>query len=259
MLAKQLMVEIKKVFILKNLLIWLGIILILPLIKFIVIKDAYEFTKSFEVFQETITTYIPLLFPALVIIVYLPLFWQEKKNNFITYTRPRIPFHTYLISKGLANAFFTGFVIFLLIFLPFIFCVYIEPYMGIVNYTPIDNNTVIPKFTFSQILNYGTFTYGFIYSLWVAVNAAIYSTIAFMLLLTINNSFVAFSAPFLFYHILNFITGVFGVPQFSPLSTIFPFNIVQQPLWTVFIPFMFLLIVLAALFIIFISRKERMF
>jgi len=258
MLATQLLVEFKKAFTFKNLITWMGIILLLPLVKFFVIKGTYQFFKPIEVFQETITTYIPLLFPALVIMVYLPLFWQEKRNDFITYTRTRVPFHIYLISKALTNAYLTASVIFLLIFVPFIFSIYIEPHIGIIDYTTMDNHTVIPEFTFSQLLPYGNIVYALIYSLWVALNAALYTTIAFMLLLVINNSFVAFSAPFLFYHIFNFITGIFGIPQYSPLSTIFPFNIVKQPLWTVGIPFLFLVMILVIIFVFFIKKRERM-
>lgn len=106
---------------------------------------------------------------------------------------------------------------------------------------------------------YGDLTYGLIYSLWVSVNALVYSTIAFMLLLVVDNPFIALSAPFLYYHIFNFITGVFATPWFSPLSTIFPFNIIEQPLWTVLVPFSLLLFIIIGLYVFIIrNRKEWM-
>ncbi|ALF10888.1 ABC transporter permease [Parageobacillus thermoglucosidasius] len=256
MLRNQLLVELKRACTVKNLLMWIAIIILLPTIRFCMISEGYQFYKPVEVFQEMVSAIIPLLFPALAIIIYLPSFLQEQRNKFITYTRTRIPLNTYLLSKGLMNAFLTGFVIFLLIFLPFVFIVYLEPNLGIILYTPIDENAHIPTVTFSQLLSYGDLTYGLIYSLWVSINGVVYSTIAFMLLLNLNNPFVALSIPFLFYHIFNFVTGVLDVPMFSPLSTIFPFNIEEQPLWTVLVPFSFLLIVLIGIFV-FSMRNQK--
>lgn len=256
MLRNQLFVELKRAYTIKNLLIWIAIIVLLPIIRFHMIKDGYQFFEPIEVFQETVSMLISLIFPALVIIIYLPSFIQEQRNNFITYSRVRIPLNTYILSKGLTNAFLTGLVTFLLIFLPFVFVLYVEPYIGIINYTTIDDNSVIPTVTFSQLLTYGNLTYGLVYSLWVCINGIVYSTIAFMLLLLLNNPFVAISVPFLFYHIFNFVTGIFGVAMFSPLSTIFPFNIVEQPLWTVFVPFSFLLLVLIGIYVFSMQNKK---
>lgn len=256
MLSNQLVVELKRACTVKNLLFWIAIIVFLPTIRFYTIRNGYQFYKPIEVFQETVSTIIPFLFPAIAISIYLPSFLQEKKNNFISYTRTRIPLSTYLLSKGLINACLTGLVIFLLIFIPFVFVVYLEPNIGIIHYTPIDKNAIVPDYTFSQLLSHGDLIYGLVYSLWVSINAVVYATIAFMLLLTSNNPFVALSIPFLFYHILNFLTGVLGVAMFSPLSTIFPFNIVEQPLWTVLVPFLLLLIILIGL-LIFVKRNQK--
>ncbi|RFA32134.1 ABC transporter permease [Virgibacillus dokdonensis] len=255
MLGKQLLVECKRTCTVKNILIWIGIIILVPTLRFYTIKEGYQFFEPIEVFQEMVSTIIPLLFPALVIVIYLPTFLQEQRNNFISYTRTRIPLNAYLLSKALMNACLTGLVTFLLIFIPFVFAMYVEPNLEIIYYSPIDENTIIPSTTFSQFLSYGDLAYGLVYSLWVSINAALYSTIAFMLLLVLNNPFVAISIPFLFYHIFNFITGVLAVPQFSPLSTIFPFNIVEQPFWTLLIPFSFLVFVLIGLYV-FANRNK---
>ncbi len=256
MLGNQLLVEMKRAFTIRNLLTWIGIIILLPAVRFYNIKEGYQFFEPIEVFQEMVSTIIPLLFPAIIIIIYLPLFLQELRNNFVLYSRPRIPLNTYLLSKIIVNAFLTGGIVFLLIFFPFVFAVYLEPHLGIIFYSPKDANSVIPMFTFSQLLEHGNLAYGLIFSLWVSINAVIYSSIALLLMLVLSNPFVALSVPFLFYHIFNFVTGILNVPMFSPISTIFPFNIVQQPLWTVLVPFLFLLIIFIGLFV-FTMRKQK--
>ncbi|KPC97191.1 hypothetical protein LR69_04596 [Geobacillus sp. BCO2] len=126
-----------------------------------------------------------------------------------------------------------------------------------IHYSSLNENMHIPAVTFSQFLRYGEFVYGLVYSVWVAINGVLYSTIAFMLLLNISNPFIALSLPFLFYHIFNFVTALFDIPMFSPLSTIFPFNIEQQPLWTVLVPFLFLLVVSVTLFVFSIRNENE--
>ncbi|KPC97190.1 hypothetical protein LR69_04595 [Geobacillus sp. BCO2] len=105
----------------KNLLLWFSMIVLLPAIRFFMISKGYEFYKPVEVFQETVSGIIPLLFPAIAMIVYLPSFLQEQRNHFIAYTRPRVPLHIYIMSKGLMNALLTGAVTFLLTFFPIYF------------------------------------------------------------------------------------------------------------------------------------------
>ncbi|KIP20168.1 ABC-2 family transporter protein [Anoxybacillus ayderensis] len=257
MLSNQLVVELKRAITKKNLFFWISIIVLLPTVRFYMVKEGYQFYEPIEVFHETVSGIIPLLFPVIAIIIYLPSFLQEQRNKFITYTRTRVPLHIYITSKGLVNALLTGIVTFLLIFLPFLFIVYFEQKLGIIHYSPSNEHMRIPAVTFSQFLSHGALTYGLIYSSWVAVNGIVYSTIAFMLLLNVSNPFIALSIPFLFYHILNFVTGLFHVAIFSPLSTIFPFNIEQQPLWTVLVPFSFLLIVLAIVFVFSIRNENE--
>ncbi|WP_075039470.1 ABC transporter permease [Anoxybacillus sp. MB8] len=257
MLRNQLVVELKRALTKKNILLWLSIIIFLPASRFYMISKGYQFFEPVEVFQETISGIIPLLFPVIVIIVYLPSFLQEQRNKFIPYTRPRIPLHIYVTSKGFVNAFFTGVVTFLLVFIPFVFIVYVEKHLGIIHYSSPTENVRIPAVTFSQFLRYGDFAYGFIYSLWVAINGVVYGTIAFILLLNVSNPFIALSIPFLFYHVLNFVTGLFHVAMFSPLSTIFPFNIEEQPLWTVFVPFSFLIAFLVFAFVFTLRNDEK--
>ncbi|SEN68709.1 hypothetical protein SAMN05192533_11773 [Mesobacillus persicus] len=249
MLRHQLAVELKKSITSTNLLIWSTIIFLIPAISFLQYTSGYMFFEEIELFQSIISGIIPLLFPVIVIFIFLQTFIQELKNNYITYVRPRIPKKIYLLSKGITNALLTGLVVFMMIFVPFIFAVYIEPKLGIIKYTPSSflEDGSSGSTTFSQFLPLGELSYGVLYSLWVTINGVVYASISFSLLLLIKSRFIALSAPFLFYHIFNFIAGVLGHARFSPISTVFPFNIEQQPLWTVIIPFLVLILILMIL------------
>ncbi|PAF36232.1 ABC transporter permease [Terribacillus saccharophilus] len=257
MISRQFLIEFKRSFTHKNLLKWLGIILLLPLISFLPVSTGYLYFQPVDVFQETVGFIIPMLFPVLVVFIYLPSFLQEQKNHFITYTRTRVPLNYYILVKGLMNALLTGFIILSMMFFTFIFVTFIEPnFIQIVDYSPPLPGDHEVNVTFSQFLEYGTWTYVLVYSLWVTLNAIVYSTISFLLMIILKKSFVAISVPFLFYHVFNFVSGVFGIAQFSPLSTVFPFNIEQQELWTVFVPLGILLLCISILYLIVIRNKE---
>lgn len=250
--------ELKRVMTVKNVFVWLTISVLLPLITFISKMNSYVFLKPIDVFYTMLDEFIPLLFPVLVIVIYLISFSHEQKNHFILVTRPRVPLNVYILSKGLINGFLTGAVIFFMVFLSFIFALYIEPHLHIIDYSTMSAmyHGESQEVTFSQLLSLGSFAYGLCYSFWVSLNAIVYATIAFLLMLLIKSTFLALSTPFLFYHVFNFVAGVLGVPQFSPISTLFPFNIEQQPLWTVFLPFIVLLLILGTLFYNAIHHQE---
>lgn len=254
MLHKQLSIEFKRALTIDRILIWAIMIITPTFIQFFIIKDGYVYNNSIELYQRLISGFIPMLFPIFMILIYTDSFLNEKKNNYLTYTRTRIWLPTYLISKGIVNSLLAFVVSFLLVFLPFLFVIYIEPNSGFVNYGTQTNNP-ISKMTFNQFLVYGTFTYGIMYSFWVALNGMVYATLSFLLALSIKNPFVALSIPFVWYQSMNFMTGILGYSTFSPLSTIFPFNLTQQELWTILVPFTVLILVILGL-ILFLSKSN---
>lgn len=242
------LIELKKALSKKNILLWVVIVLLLPFIRFMFVKDGFIYYKPIEVFHETVSALIPVLFPVIVVAIFLPHFFQEQRHNYMTYVRMRCSINRYLVSKAVINGFLAGAVCFSMMFIPFLIIEYVVPLTHIVHFSkllPGEDASGYP--TFTQFLAYGSFVYGFVYSLWVAINALVYATIGYYLLLILPNPYVALSVPFLFYHGFNFITGNLYLEVFSPISTIFPFNITMQPLWTVTIPFFFLVAAVALL------------
>lgn len=246
MLGHQLKTEFKRVATWRQFIIWMSLILVFPTIQFLLIKDNYVFYRQLDLFLRLNSNFIPLLFPIIMVLVNATNFVGEQKNHFIQYTRVRIPLSTYLFSKIIINAILSFSIAFLITFIPFVFSMYIEPLLGIVKLYPTEGNP-IPYTTFEQLLFLGTFPYGIIYSLWVGLNGMMYATIALLLLMILKNPFIALSIPFMYYLLTNFITQAIGYDKFSPSNTIFPFSISQQPLWTVFVPFTLLCIVVIIL------------
>lgn len=241
MFGHQLKSEFKRVITWQQAIIWLALILLFPIIKFIMIKDNYVFYRQLDLFLRLNSDFIPLLFPIMMTLVYAINFLGEQKNHFIQYTRVRIPISTYFFTKIISNAILAFLAAFLMAFIPFVFSMYIEPLLGIVELYPTEGNP-IPYTTFEQLLTLGHLPYGIIYAMWVGLNGMMYATIAILLLMILEKPFIALSIPFIYYLLLNFVTQVIGYDQFSPSHTIFPFSISQQPLWTVSIPFVVLCI-----------------
>ncbi|TCI62849.1 ABC transporter permease [Exiguobacterium sp. SH0S2] len=230
--------ELTNIWTVRSLLVYATIIFIVPLVQFMTIREGYQFFEPIEVFEESVSTIPSMLFPVLAILIFLPNILAEHRHHFVTYTRTRVDLSKYLFVKGLVNAVLSGVVLFLMIFVTFLFVLYIEPMFHLVTYTDVTEGVIVPQTTLSFLADIHPLLYGFSYAVWIGLNGALYATMAYLFMLTLENVFVAISLPFLMYHILNFVAGVFQSPQFSPLSTLFPFNITAQPVWTMFVPFL---------------------
>ena len=249
-------IEFKKAFSLKFLIVSL-ILIFLPLIVVLpIINGSYSFFRPIEVHSELISSSaIALLFPILLIPLNAGSYANEKKDNFLLYVKPRTMLSNYVLAKGLVNAMVTFVVAFLMIFIPFMFVQYIDPALNIIKYTT-EFYQPTSVGTFEVLAEKSILFYGIGYSLWVAINGALYATIAYLLSICVKNKFVALSIPFLWWVVMNFVTAILGIPRFSPVFTVFPFAITAQPIWTIFIPFTILVLVIIGL-IAFIKTKNK--
>jgi len=248
--------DVKDIFSFKFILIWFALI-ITPIVYNLIRVKEYSLLDPLDFYTLIISTILPLFFPIVVVIIYLVTFSRQISNNFILYTRLRIDIKKYLGAKFITNAIVVFFVMFSSVFIPFIFAFYIEPLLGIIVYEPENSGlstselikNTYQRYTFSQLLEYGSFTYGFLYAVWVGVNSVIYTSLGFFALLLINNRFLALSIPFLLYHLGSFIIAVLNYPMLLLDASIFPFNITQYPIWIVCLPLLFLFLVCMGLYI----------
>ena len=204
-----------------------------------------------------------VVFPLLATLVYLPSFSEELKNRFIVYSRSRISIGKFLFIKFMANGVLTFIVFFAFTFSMFILSYYFLPSNGLVVLQPeaygfTESTAIIDSYsrhTFTQLLEYGPLPYILVYSSWVGINAALYASIGFLLLLLINNKYVAMSVPTIIYFVGSFILVKPNLRPFRLADTIFPYMYTQQPIWTVFVPF----IILSSLCVILFSIIRKNF
>lgn len=229
--------------------------LILPATQFYLIYDGdYVFYRQVEIFTRTNSEFVPLLFPIIMAIICLICFKGSKKGISIPETNSE--FVHLVKSKLKANVFLSFLTAFSIVFLSFIFVIYIVPLLDIVTISPNNYGNPLPLTTFEQFLSLGTLPYGIIYSVWVGLNGVLYATFGLLLLLIYRNSMLSLLIP-VFFYLSHFFAELFGYFQFSPLHSIFPFGIAQQPLWTVLIPFITLSFIVLFLFNK-LMRKNRM-
>lgn len=252
-MLKILQNESRNLFKLNRTVKWLFLIFSFPIIKFLLIKDNYVFYRQIEVFQRTNSDFVPLLFPFIVVLVYAFYLIPEIKNGYLFFVTSRTQLKTYIQSKLIMNALISFLSAFLLIFLPFIFVMYIEPSLNIISLDQAGTNP-IAYLLFEQLLDHGLLTYGVVYSFWVGVNGALYSTFALLLLFLGKTPLVSFSIPFIYYIVGHFITQLLGIDYLSPMLTIFPFSLELQPIWIIFIPFIVLITITAILYFILRNR-----
>ena len=242
------------------------LIMLVPFLYFLVIKNNYEFKSSYDVFTFLCSNYIPLFFPILAVLVYSVSFSREIKHRYIVYERIRVPIIKLLRVKFFTNVVITFCAFFIFIYGYFIFAYYIEPALGLVNYNQTFfslNNTTLEAYTyqqntFSQLTKYGDFVFGIVYACWVALNAAAFASFAFLLLLVVEKTFLALSIPILLYLLQSFIAGSLGMVKYQFIQSIFPFDYVQQPIWTSFVPLSLLLGVCIVLSVYIYFNRNRL-
>jgi len=222
----------------------------------------YRLKDWYDYFTFILEGGLPITFPILVVLVFVASFSGEVKNRFLTYTRMRRPIMSTVYIKLTANIVLTFLLYSALIFVCFLFAYYIEPYLGIVKFDPSYGLTKeeiaisnITRHTFTQILNQGVFTYAILYSCWLGINAALYSAIGFYLVLLIKNRFLALTLPFIIYLVGSFTLLGLGIEDYRPNNALFPFDRIQAPIWTAFIPFLVLLLILLCL-ILYVQKKH---
>lgn len=244
--------------------LFLWLLTITVIISFAVYRSYnYQLRDWLDYFTFTIDGVLPITFPIIAVLVFVASFSEEVKNRFLTYTRTRRPIMETVYIKLTANLILTCLFFFMLILIAFLFAYYIEPALGIAKYAPegygLTTDTVVAdtytRHTFTQLLRYGTFTYGILYSLWVGINAALYSAVSFFLVLLLKNRFMALTLPYIFYLIMSFTLSALGIENYRPNFVIFPFDRVQNPIWTAFVPFVIITIVLM-LIVIYIQRNN---
>ncbi len=232
---------------------------------FLLRYQGYTFTSEYDVFTFFFDSFVPILFVVFSILVYTGAFAQEISHRFIVYTRLRISIKKILAIKFTTNFILTFSVFFIFIFSYFAFAYYVEPSIGLVkfdqnffslNHTTVEEYTLTQN-TFGQLFKYGTLVYGLTYSLWVAFNAALFASLAFLLVLLIDNKLLALSIPFGLYVIQSFFMGMLGMIQYQFYQTLFPFNYMQLPIWTSFIPSVFL-IFLCLILLVYLNISKRL-
>jgi hypothetical protein len=237
-------------------------LLVLPSLYGTVISGGYALTGPADFFTLILGGVLPLIFPLLAVAVYAVPFSHQLSNRYLVYTRTRIDIRRNLAAKAMTNLILAFVVFFLVAFVPFLWAFVLEPSLGVVDeyrqslFGP-DGLPASPSAnsTFSQLLTIGPWAYGIGYSLVLGLNGAIYASLGFLLLFLIPNRFVAIALPFVGYNIVTFVLAVLGIPQFSP-AMVFPFNLIQFPMWAPFVPFT-VLAVLALALAVYIQRNTH--
>lgn len=224
----------------------------------------YSFIDWLGFYSYIVGTYIPLVFPIIVMGLYLPRVFNRVNDRFFIYMRVRKDTKEILYTQFISNAILVFIVTFLMAFIPLVFLLYAEPLFGIVKYAPESaylysfkdiHNDQLVRVTFSNLIDISPIFYGFVYSIWVGINGVLWATVGLSLILIVNNIFLAVSIPFVAYHIFNFIPALIDMPQFSFMVSVFPFNIIQKPIPHVMVPSIFLLGITIGL-IIYIRKKS---
>ncbi|SES01909.1 hypothetical protein SAMN04487944_11549 [Gracilibacillus ureilyticus] len=231
---------------------------------FFIIQGSYQFRDNLDVFTFMLEGVFPLILPLLATLIYAPSFANELKDRFIIYTRTRIEISRLFSIKFWTNFLLVLFSVFGYIIVLFIFAHYVVPAFDLAEHMDpesygLNEETIIEdtytRHTFTQLLEYGLWTYAVLYSLWLGLNAALFATIGFLCLALISNRFIALSIPTLVYLIGSYIISSFpSTRNYTFTNSLFPYGYIQQPIWTAFVPFT-ILVLLSVIMLIVIKKR----
>ncbi|MFB7799690.1 hypothetical protein [Isoptericola sp. NPDC056134] len=239
------------------------IVVLMPAAIGILVREEYALSGSLEFFGLMLRNFVPLLFPVLVTVVYLPRLSDEFANGFTGSVRTRTTLRTYLGSR-IATAALLSFLTFTaMIVVCWLVAFVIGPLVGMNEFENVLPAGAAPdalldpvsRATFTQLYADPPVLYGVVYAVWVGLNAALVAVFGTLSLILISNRFVALAVPTVAFLVVGFALQVLGLAPFTPTFATFPFGLAQQPLWTPFVPFMALAIVCAGLWV-YVERRN---
>lgn len=221
------------------------VIVLLPTLYGLAIRDAYALTDAADLFTLMLSNLVPLMFPLLVSLTYQPRLLDEWSNSFPRLTRTRIDVRGYLATRAGVAATLASTVFAVMILVAWLSAHSLFGDAGFAQASPV---AVSDRFTFSQVHAISPVLFVLCYSGWVGLNAGAYAVFSTALSAVAGNRFLALAAPLVLYFLGGFALAVLGLEEISPSSSIFPFNITQQPMLFAVVPLMFVLVTSAALF-----------
>lgn len=250
-----LRLEIKKNIAAKKTYVFLFGVLLISIIQFLLIRKGYLYSEPLDMFEESMSSFIPMLFPF-VICISSNTYYKEFKDSFLQNVFNRNNIGHYLIQKGIYNMIITFIITFIIFILTYLFYICAVPGFHMAAFG--GDEVIKSRNTLTILLNFGGYWgYGIFYVLWIAVNGAVYAGFTYLLTLHVKKNLVALSIPVFYYHIGNFIMAVLGKAEWSPLISIFPYSITTQPIYTLFAPFLILFLLCLALLIYTIMKYKE--
>lgn len=238
------------------------LVIAFPVASTLAVADATTFTTAMQLFTTMLSGSLPLLFPVIVACFgCLTLTWRLS-HGFVALTAVRTSIRADLARRALANAALVGAIFFSTVVVAAVVAFEVVSRAQLITFRPESMLTYpeglpfspaqvrrsdLSNNTWSFLYAAGWPVYAVIYGAFVALAAAAWSSLCFLLVLVVANRYLALSVPFIVCEVANFLAALAGHPEFSPLSSVFPFNITAQPLWTAFVPVGVVIVATAAL------------
>lgn len=193
------------------------------------------FRDNLDVLALIVTSPLELVFPLIVCLAANTRFSSELSHRFIVATRTRAPIERYLGAKIIASAILGATFGSLFALLPCILAFGVWPLLGNPSVDPAVYGLTAAeaaqgagtRFSFTELVPVSVPLYAMVYSGWVALAGAMYSTMGVLTLSTFANRLVGFAAPFLIFIAQSVLVSLVGDVRFAFVFAVFPFGLDQ--------------------------------
>jgi hypothetical protein len=189
-----------------------------------------------DVFSELMNTPFIQLSPVFIVFLSCTRYARELGKRFVSTTRSRVRIESYVLAKLVIGCGTVFVVFFAWTFLAFVVAFAVWPILGDPSISPhgygLTTVTAVTdsfgRFTFSQVLASGSWTFGLLYSIWVGFAASVYAALGIAALTLIPMRPVAMAVPFLVFFGESVAAQLVGLPYAALELSMFPFGVVQQ-------------------------------
>ncbi|MBQ5734031.1 MAG: hypothetical protein UH654_03385 [Lachnospiraceae bacterium] len=167
-------------------------------------------TYKIEIWIEACQT-VDFFLPLLVSVLFVPLVYIQKKDGFIKYATIRN--RKFVIYEYVAIILSVFIIVFIAYYIPLIVS------LKIITVQIVEGQSNLSEYVFGNWQIHHPYIFGIIWCVWKGIIAAIFTMAGCIIMLLIDNMFVATMFSFMYCMSENFITATLQIPKYSIMTS----------------------------------------
>ena len=177
------------------------------------VVDSYTLGYPIEIWNEG-CEFMDFFMPLIITVPFVGTLYMKRKNRFIEYAAMRINKEEYIKKQTLAGMITSAIITFVIYFIPLLLSLFIFAKEKVFDteYNYFHENV------FGDIQIKYPLIFGFVFCLWKAFIASLFTRFGYKLSLYLDNIFAISIIPFLYVSAENLVTSILGIDNYSVVT-----------------------------------------